>query len=204
MRRLSKLKLSYLRNAGRKSVTVYQWLSLFTCGALASDFAQFRNWEKKTFTNAVSWFLLILNRLCFCWKLRVTQPFFLLCHFERHIWPTPFTYNLSASAAHYTPSKSCLLGFMQTWTRAYPNQEMTPSFVANGKQWFGSIIYCRAFDSLWFYPDYQQVPPWLISTLPLFSGHSYNSLRSNLHHLARPIMMHSSYVRLTLLVLDSH
>lgn len=82
MRRLSKLKLSYLRNAGRKSVTVYQWLSLFTCGALASDFAQFRNWEKKTFTNVVSWFLLILNRLCFCWKLRVTQPFFLLCHFE--------------------------------------------------------------------------------------------------------------------------
>ena len=73
---------------------------------------------------------------------------------------------------------SCLLGFVQTWTRAYPNLEMTPSFVGNGKQWVRSVIYCRAFDSFRL-PRLSASTPWLIFTLPLFSGRSYNNLRNN-------------------------
>ena len=182
MRRLSKLKLSYLRNAGRKSVTVYQWLSLFTCGALASDFAQFRNCEKKKLPYAISWFLFILNRLCFCWKTGYAA--FLLAVPLRNTHMTNSFYLLTFPPLPPITRRqnTCLLGFMQTWTRAYPNQEMTPSFIANGKQWFGSIIYCRAFDSLWFLPRLSASSPLTdIHLLPLFSGHSYNSLRNNLH-----------------------
>ena len=127
----------------------------------------------KFFRNAISWFVLIPIRLCFRLNLRL-----------RSLSAVPLrnTHMTSNSFYQFTfpplppitrRQNSCLLGFMQTWTRAYPNQEMTPSFVAKGKQWVGSVIYCRAFDSYCIYPDYQQVPPWLIFILPLFSGHSY-------------------------------
>ena len=61
---------------------------------------------------------------------------------------------------------------------AFP-QEMTPSFVSNGKQWVGCLLYITEDPTHCDHTDSQPVLLWRTLTLRLFSGLSYINLRNN-------------------------